>query len=101
MNMWTFSGRWDTDENIGELILETLLSSNIESITDLNFHYNESWFKGRDSEEERFSNVNLLIELISKQTSLEDLDLSENKFSSSATETIVTRIAASATHSKL
>ena len=35
-----FSRDSDREENIGELVLEALLSSNINSITDLNLGYN-------------------------------------------------------------
>ena len=44
LDMNRFSWDKDRDENIGELVLETLLNSNIKSITDLNFSYNNSWF---------------------------------------------------------
>ena len=88
-----FSGDEDRDENIGELVLETLLNSNINSIIDLNLGDNSSWFKHPDTEEERSSNVDLLAELISKQAGLQRISLYENSFSSNATQTIVTRIA--------
>ena len=78
----------DRDENIGEFVLETLLSSNIESITDLNLRDNRSWFN-----EESLSNVSLLAELISKQTGLQNISIGANYFSSNATYTILTRIA--------
>ena len=68
--MSRFSDKTDIVENIGELILEALLSSNIESITHLILYSNKFWFI-----QERSSNVDLLIELISKQTSLQELDL--------------------------
>ena len=42
--MYFFSYDKDSDENIGELVLDTLLSSNIDTITDLNLGGNESWF---------------------------------------------------------
>ena len=38
-------GKDGRDLNIGELVLEPLLSYNIESITDLNISQNTSWFK--------------------------------------------------------
>ena len=44
LNMLRFSHNKDRDENIGEIVLETLLNSNIESITDLNLGGNYSWF---------------------------------------------------------
>ena len=55
---------------MGELILETLLSSSIDSIENLDLSYNKSWFKNPDTNEERSSNADLLAELISKQVSL-------------------------------
>jgi len=65
-----FSGIKDFSENIGELVLEILLSSNINSIADLNLSENYSWFHNPETEEEREGNVDLLAELISKQTGL-------------------------------
>ena len=59
-----FSLNSDRQENISELILETLLNSNIESITDLNLRDNSSWFKNPETEEERPSSVELLEEFI-------------------------------------
>lgn len=44
LTMWGFSNE-KVNENIGEIVLETLLSSNIDSITDLNLSSNYSWFK--------------------------------------------------------
>ena len=61
-----FSGNEDVSENIGELVLEILLSSSIDSIADLNLSKNKSWFK-----EDREGNVDLLAELISKQAGLQ------------------------------
>ena len=66
LNMEGFSDDNDKNENIGELVLEILLSSSIDSITDLDLRENLSWFKG----EERKGNVDLLMELITKQTGL-------------------------------
>ena len=91
--MKLFSLNADRDVNIGELVLETLLSSNIESITDLNLLYNNSWFKHSITKEERSSNVDLIVELISKQTGLQHIDLGLNWFSCNATKAIITRIA--------
>ena len=51
--MEIFSADKDRVENIGELVLEALLSSNIDTITDLNIGVNESWFKHPDTKEER------------------------------------------------
>ena len=45
LNLELFSYDRDRVENIGELVLETLLNSNIDSITDLNLRQNPSWFK--------------------------------------------------------
>ena len=52
MNMWKFSENNDRVENIGELVLEALLSSNIDSITELVFYDNKSWFRHPETEEE-------------------------------------------------
>ena len=78
---------------MGEIVLETLLASNIETITDLNLRGNLSWFNHPITKEERTSNVNLLADLISKQAELQKLDLSVNYFSLNATKTIMTVIA--------
>ena len=43
----------DRDESMGELILEALLGSSIDSISDLNLSRNKSWFKHPDTNEER------------------------------------------------
>ena len=59
LNMSSFSGeRWTN----GELVLESLLSSSIDSITDLNLSENRAWFNP--------VGVDLLAELISKQAGL-------------------------------
>ena len=39
-DMNTFSGNSDRDQNMGELVLDTLLNSNIKSITDLDLSSN-------------------------------------------------------------
>ena len=44
LNMENFSGSNDLDENTGELVLEILLNSSIDTITNLNFYENSSWF---------------------------------------------------------
>ena len=49
LNMNKFSADEDRHENIGELILETLLNSSINSITDLNLSDNKSWFEHPDT----------------------------------------------------
>ena len=64
LDMSSFSKKEDREENIGELVFETLLNSNIESITDLNLRENRSWFWNPVTREERSSNVDLLAELI-------------------------------------
>ena len=66
--------------------METLLSYSVDSIIDLNLGNNESWFKHP-------GNVDLLTELISRQTRLQIISLSDNMFSSNATKTILTKIA--------
>ena len=108
LNMKKFSADKDRGENIGELVLETLLSSNVDTITDLDLSGNSSWFKHPETGDERSSNVDLLAELIFKQTEIQHLNLGgteihnlddqepkfcSNGLSSNATQTIVTRIA--------
>ena len=65
-----FSYNSDREQNIGELVLESFLSSNIDNITDLNLAANESWFKNPNTREERLGNIDFLVELILKQASL-------------------------------
>ena len=60
LNMTLFSGHEDRVENICEYVLESLLSSNIDSITNLNLEENDSWFKRPDTEEEKSGNIDLL-----------------------------------------
>ena len=50
LNMKEFSFYEDVQENIGELVLETLLSSNVDTITDLDLSKNSSWFKKPEGE---------------------------------------------------
>ena len=83
--MLAFSYISDCEQNIGELVLEALLSSNIDSIIDLDLGSNTSWFKHPYTQEERSDCVDLLVELISKQTDLKQLNLSYNLFTSNAT----------------
>ena len=64
LDMNIFSGNEDREENICELILVTLLNSNIDSIIDLDLSGNESWFWNPFTGEERLSNVDLLTEHI-------------------------------------
>ena len=78
---------------MGEIVLETLLSSNIVSITNLDLNGNSSWFKNFVTKDERTGNVDLLVELISRQTVIQNLDLGDNDFSSNATHAVLTRIA--------
>ena len=89
-----FSYAYDREQNIGELVLESLLSSNIVSITDLDLGYNKSWFKHPETYEERSGNIDLLVELISKLTGLQKINLNGNKLPSIAKQTIKTRITA-------
>ena len=78
------------------------MSSNINTITDLNLRANESWFKHPDTKEERSDNVALLADLIIKHADLQHIDLGTNFFSSNATQSILTRIAGNpSTSSKL
>ena len=88
-----FSYDKDSDENIGELVLDTLLSSNIDTITDLNLGGNESWFWNLATKQERLENVDLLAALISKQDAIHHISLNRNFFSRSATKKVLTRIA--------
>ena len=87
LDMELFSSNKDTVENIGELVLEALLNNNIQSIQDLNLSYNQSWFIVINSKtyEDRSSNVDLLGELISKQSGLKHINLGENYFHDNAT----------------
>ena len=73
-----FSWGNDIEENIGELVLEALLSSDIDSINDLVLDCNDSWFNNPITKEERYNNVELLSELIFKQASLEEIVLEFN-----------------------
>lgn len=91
--LYGFSGRDDIEENIGELVLETLLSSNIDSITELDLGNNKSWFWLDGNDEPRFSNVDYLNELVTKQVGIQTLGLRYNYFSQKATQSILTRIA--------
>ena len=84
LDMGTFSDKHDRDQNFAEIILETLLSSNIDSITNIRLFNNESWFKNPVTKEDRFSNVELLGELFSKQTGLEHINLGQCEFSNNA-----------------
>ena len=68
LDMIYFSQGRDDNENIGELVLESLLSSRIDSVKDLNLGANSSWFKHPE-------NANLLAELISKQAGLQHIRL--------------------------
>ena len=65
LNMNDFSSDRDSNMNMGEFVLEALLGSNIQSITDLNLYGNSSWFKNPETQEEKSGSVDLLVELIS------------------------------------
>ena len=71
INVEFFSNDKDKKKNIGELVLEILLSSSNDLITNINLENNSSWFKGK----KRKGNVDLLMELITKQTSLQSIYL--------------------------
>ena len=43
--MTKFSFEYDNNEKNGEIVLEALLSSDIDSFIDLNLGWNKSWFK--------------------------------------------------------
>ena len=60
--MFEFSGHEDR-ENTGELVFETLLSSNNDSLIDIGFDTNSSWFCHPDT-------LDLLLELFSKYAGL-------------------------------
>ena len=64
-----FSMDRDYYENIGEIVLEALLISNIDSIVDLNLRWNISWFNHP-------TNVDLIEEIISKQAGMKHINLS-------------------------
>ena len=76
--MYCFSYNEDKDQNIGELVLETLLSNSVDSLIELDLGFNPSWFKHP-------VNIGLLAELISIQTRLQIISLTFNKFSNNAT----------------
>ena len=88
-----FSHDKDRYQNIGELVFETLLNTSVNSIIDLNLDNNKSWFWQPDTKEERSGNIDLLAELISRQTRLQNINLSYNQFSSNATQILLTKIA--------
>ena len=45
LHMGAFSAYEDVNENIGEIVLETLLSFNINAITKLTLYDNPSWYR--------------------------------------------------------
>ena len=101
LNMQGFSACYDR-KNFGEIILEALLSANINSITDLNIRANRSWFKHPDTRQERSDNVTLLAYLIIKHADLQHIDLGANYFSSISTKQILTKISGNpSTRSKI
>ena len=65
--MFRFSSYRDEKENIGELVLEILLNSSIDTMINLDLSSNDSWFTG----EERSVNEDLLVELLSKFVALQ------------------------------
>ena len=95
-------GTHDDNDNIGEIVFETLLNSNIDSITNFDLSNNTEWFKHPETKEESTSNVELLLEVISKQTCIQTLYLGLNRFSDSALLKVLTGIASHpSTSSKL
>ena len=84
--MYRLSYNREKDQNIGELVFEILLNSRVESITDLNFGNNTSWFMG----EEKSGNIDLMTEFISRQTNLQTFYFNRNELSSNATKKILT-----------
>ena len=95
LNMNAFSAKCDRGVIMGENILEALLNSNIQSITDLVFSNNQSWFYHPYSQGDRSGNVELLAELISRQSGLQHLNLAVNYFYPSATLARIADIGAS------
>ena len=93
LNMYAFSGDSDREQNIGELVFETLLNASVDSLIELDISCNESWFSNPSTREERTDNVSLLSELISRQTRLRVNNLNAISFSSTATQTLLTKIA--------
>ena len=55
---------------MGELLFESILNSNIDSIIDFNIGNNRSWFKHPGTKQERPEIAGILSELITKQTEL-------------------------------
>ena len=51
LSLFKYSEKEDKNENIGEFMLETILSSRIESIKDLDLSGNPSWFHHPDTQE--------------------------------------------------
>ena len=102
LDMYGFSDDKDRDASIGEHVLEALLSSSMNSITDLYLYANQSWFKHPDLREENNGNVELLAQLLIKHASIQNLNLGYNRFYSKASKTILTTIARNpSTQSKL
>ena len=60
----------DVNENIGELVLESLLSSDINSITELRLGSNKSWFRHPVTKERKSGNIVLLEGLLQKLAGL-------------------------------
>ena len=68
--MTSFSGKKDRKENIGELILESLLNSDINSIINFNLSHNNSWFWHPKTKQIVSGNLDLLEQFVLKQGSL-------------------------------
>ena len=92
LNLRTFSEFKDGVESAGEIILEALLNSSISTIQYLNLSCNSSWFNHGDTDRE--GAVEMLTEVISNMTSsLQELHIQDNRFSSVSFEKLVTKIA--------
>ena len=92
LNLDSFSRNIDSNESVGEIILEALLNSSISTIQYLNLNSNRSWFGNYDTDRE--GAVEMLTEVISNMTSsLQILNLKWNIFSSVSFEKLVTKIA--------
>ena len=66
LNMEKFNSKMDYTHEICKLVLESLLSSNINTITDLNFSKNQFWFWNLEKTLGGSEDFKLLLELILK-----------------------------------
>ena len=81
------------NESAGQIILEALLNSSISTIEHLDLSENKSWFK-KDNYTYREGSVEMLTEVISKQTSsLKILNLNNDIFSYDNIKKLIKKIA--------